>query len=100
MGEHSAPEPPIEPDAVPADAPPPTQSQHPWRATARTAFAFMVGFAPLAPVIVDASGVPAATPGVAAALAISAGVTRVLAAPQVNDFLQRWVPWLAAEPRG
>ena len=85
MGEHSAPE--------------STQTQYPWRAVARTVFAFVVGFAPLAPVIVDASGIPEATPGVAGALAISAGVTRVLALPQVNELLQRWVPWLAAEPR-
>lgn len=77
----------------------PTQSRYPWRATVRTAFAVTVGFAPLVPVIVSSSGIPAATPGVAAALAISAGVTRTLAVPQVNEFLLRWLPWLAAEPR-
>lgn len=86
MGEHS------KPDA--------TQSRYPWRAVVRTVFALVVGFAPLLPVIVASSGISAAAPGVGAALAISAGVTRVLAAPQVDAFLKHWVPWLATQPPG
>ncbi|MDV6276366.1 hypothetical protein R3Q06_22975 [Rhodococcus erythropolis] len=87
MGEHSKPE----------DA---TQSLYPWRAVVRTVFALVVGFAPLLPVIVSASGISAAAPGVGVALAISAGVTRVLALPQVDAFLKHWAPWLATQPPG
>jgi len=87
MGEHS------KPDGA-------TQSQYPWRAVVRTVFALVVGFAPLLPVIVDASGISTAAPGVGAALAISAGVTRVLALPSVDAFLKHWAPWLATQPQG
>lgn len=31
-------------------------------------------------------------------LAVAAGITRVMALPQVERFLARFVPWLAAEP--
>ncbi len=92
MGDHSL---PTDPTAVT----PATQTEHPWRATVRTVFAFLVGFLPLLPVIVSSSGIPESTPGIAGALAISAAVTRVLALPAVNDFLHTWVPWLAADPR-
>lgn len=80
----------------------PTQVKHPWRSTARTAFQFVIGAAPLAPVIYHAatSHDPGAATGLAAtALAISAGVARVMALPQVDAFLQRFAPFLAAAPR-
>lgn len=74
-----------------------TQSAHPWRATVRTVFAGGVGVLAMLPLIVDASGVPDSTPGLAGALAVSAGVTRVLALPGVNSWLRTYVPWLAAD---
>jgi len=85
-------------DAAVAAAPA-TQVRRPWRSTVRTVFQLVVGLAPMVPVIVQASGVEQASAGVAGALAISGGITRVMALPQVEAFLQRFVPWLAASPR-
>ncbi|WP_416565045.1 hypothetical protein [Nocardia testacea] len=75
-----------------------TQSAHPWRATVRTVVAGLIGLAAMLPIIVDATGLPASTPGLAGALAITAAVTRLLALPGVNDWLRTYVPWLAADP--
>lgn len=85
--------------AVAVAAAPATQVRRPWRTTVRTLFQLLVGLAPMLPVIVDASGVDEASAGVAGALAISAAVTRVMSLPQVEQLLQRFVPWLAAAPR-
>ena len=79
----------------------PTQVRRPWRATARTAFQGLVGAASMAaPVYVAAThhDAGAATGWAATGLAISAGVTRVIALPGVNDWLVRFLPFLAAEP--
>lgn len=76
-----------------------TQSKYPWRAVLRTAVAFVIGVVPMMPVLIAASGIPQTAPGVAGALAISAAVTRLLAVPQVDALLQKWLPILAAEPR-
>ena len=81
---------------MPEHAAPATQTRYPWRTTVRSGFQFVVGLAPMVPVIVDASGIPEGTAGVAGAIAISAGVTRVMALPAVDAFLQRFIPWLAA----
>lgn len=81
------------------DAAPATQVRKPWRATVRTAVQVAVGLAPMLPAIVDAAGVDDTAAPVAGALAISAGVARVMALPGVEAFLQRFVPWLAASPR-
>lgn len=75
-----------------------SQVRHPGHAVARTVFQLIVGIAPMMPVIVSASGLPQTTAGVAAALAISAIVTRVMAIPVVDAALEIWLPWLAAEP--
>lgn len=85
-------------DAAVAAAPA-TQVRRPWRSTVRTLFQLIVGLAPMLPVIVQASGVEETAPAVAGALAISGGITRVMALPAVEAFLQRFVPWLAASPR-
>lgn len=79
----------------------PTQSQHPWRAVARTALAVISALAVAAPSIVDAiTNGDASRLGATGAvvLAVSGGITRVLALPGVNDFLERFLPWLAAAP--
>lgn len=74
----------------------PTQVEHPWRATVRTVFAFVVGLCSVIPVIAATGGLGTG-PAVAQAVAIAGAVTRVLAMPQVNDFLAQVAPWLAAE---
>ena len=79
----------------------PTQTQHPWRAVARTAFAIIVALASMAPLVYGAATQhdPAAATGWAATgLAIASAITRVLALPVVNDFLTRFLPFLAAKP--
>lgn len=79
-----------------------TQSKHPWRAVARTVFAGGVSVAAMAPFVYEAATKhDAAQAGgwSAVALGIAAGVTRVLAVPAVNVFLQTYLPFLAAEPK-
>lgn len=79
----------------------PTQVRRPWRATARTVFAGIVAFAALLPFIVEASGLePEVYPWLGGILAVAAAVTRIMALPQVEAFLTRFVPWLAADPAG
>lgn len=75
-----------------------TQARYPWRAVIRTVFAGIVGFAPLLPAIVGASGLDQTSGLIGASLAISGAVTRILAVPGVNDFLDRFFPFLAAAP--
>ncbi|MGJ3403279.1 hypothetical protein [Glutamicibacter sp. Je.9.36] len=80
-----------------------TQSQHPWRATVRTILAVIVALSAMAPSIYSAAtqGSPEAATGAAAlALGIAAAVTRVMALPVVEEFFQRFVPWLAAGRQG
>lgn len=80
--------------------PVPTQVRRPWRATLRTAFAGIVGFLAILPFIVEATGLdPEVYPWLAGILAAAAAVTRVMALPQVEAFLQRFVPFLAATPQ-
>ena len=80
----------------------PTQTRRPWRTTLRTLFQALVGFAAIAPSIAaaveeatgyDLQGVPFVVVG----LASCAAVTRVMALPGVEDFLARFVTFLAAE---
>lgn len=73
----------------------PTQVKRPWRATFRSVFQAAVALATLIPYIV--SNFDIATEGkVAQMLAVSAVVTRIMADPRVEAFLQKYVPWLAA----
>lgn len=69
------------------------------RRTIRTAFQALIALAAAAPLIADAAGIPATAPGVGVGLAVAAGVTRVMALPPVEEFLERFVPWLAAHDR-
>ena len=80
-----------------------TQARHPFRAVLRTTVAFLIGFAPLAPLAYEAATNhnPEAATGVAAtSLAICAGVTRLLAVPQLEALLRKTpgLRWLAAAP--
>lgn len=74
----------------------------PARRVIRTVVAVIVGLAAIAPLIYQAAAGqdPAAATGLlAASLAIAGAITRVMALPQVEAFLRRFLPWLAAEPR-
>ncbi|MFI7003387.1 hypothetical protein [Nocardia sp. NPDC050175] len=73
----------------------PTQVAHPWQATARTVFAILVALASLIPVVAVAGGVDT-IPAVAQLITVCAAVTRILALPGVDDFLSRFLPFLAA----
>ena len=80
--------------------PVPTQVKRPWRATLRTAFAATIAIATLMPFIVEASGLdPQVYPWLGGILAVAAAITRIMALPQVEAFLQRFVPFLAATPK-
>lgn len=83
---------------TPLPPPPPTQTQHPFRTTLRTVFQAAVALAAVAGVLVEALGVDQTAPFVVAFLAVAAGVTRVMANPAVEVWLQKFIPWLAAEP--
>lgn len=74
-----------------------TQEQHPWRATARTIFAVVVSFAAMWPVVIEAADLHT-TEWAVASIAVSGAITRVMALPAVNEFLDRFLPFLAADP--
>lgn len=74
----------------------PTQSKHPWRAVTRTVFQVVIALASLLPVIAVAGDISTKA-GVAQVLAVCVLITRVMAMPEVNDFLRRFAPWLAAD---
>ncbi|MBM7083595.1 hypothetical protein [Micromonospora humidisoli] len=77
--------------------PAPTQTRHPWRATARTVVAGAVGALSLLPVVAVTAGVDA-VPAVAQAVVVAGAITRVLALPGVDAWLRTYVPWLATAP--
>lgn len=81
-------------------SPPPTttQGQFPWRATLRTVIAEVAALLPLLPVIAEQTGI-ATIPAVAAVLGASAAVTRILADPRMELWLERKLPAIAATPR-
>jgi hypothetical protein len=74
----------------------PTQVRHPWRATARTAFALLVALLPVVPEVVGGLHLDATTFG-AQTIAVATAATRVMALPVVNDVLTKL--GLGAEPK-
>lgn len=79
--------------------PTPTQVRRPWRATARTIFQALIALCVLFPVLVQTAGLEVdAFPWLAIPLAVAAAVARIMAHPQVEVFLRRFVPFLAADP--
>lgn len=76
----------------------PTQTKYPWRTTARTVFQAGIGLLALVPVVVTTSGVDSTAAGVTTVLAVTGGLSRVMALPGVNSWLERFLPFLAAEP--
>lgn len=76
-----------------------SQTRHPWRATVRTALAFVGGAAAGAPGLYTAvtnQSPEAATGAGLTALVVSAAITRVMANPFVNEWLTKF--GLGAEP--
>ncbi|MFJ6214993.1 hypothetical protein ACIQGZ_16905 [Streptomyces sp. NPDC092296] len=61
------------------------------RRTVRSTVQTALSLAAAAPLIVAASGIPETTAGVGAGLAVAAGVTRVMALPQVDRLLPAWL---------
>jgi hypothetical protein len=78
----------------------PTQVTRPWRATVRTVFQAIVAFAAMWGLMVPALGLDAGHPWVVASIAATGAMTRVMALPSVEEWLERFVPWLAASPAG
>lgn len=78
----------------------PTQVRRPWRATARTAFQAFAAMVVLFPILVEATGLEVEdAPWLAIPLAVAAAVARVMALPQVDQFLARFLPFLSAAGR-
>jgi hypothetical protein len=59
--------------------------------TLRTGLQTFLGLAAGLPLIIDASGIPQSTAGVAVAIAVAAGITRVMALPVVHQLLPDWL---------
>ncbi len=77
----------------------PTQVQYPWRSTVRTVFQVALGIAAMWALIIEAAGVDETAPILLSIGAFAAGANRVMALPAVNAFIDRFIPWLAAEPK-
>ena len=76
-----------------------SQVARPWRATVRTVLQALVGLCAAAPLVYEAAvqGDAATATGAAGTVLVVAGaVTRVMALPVVEEWLERFVPWLAA----
>ena len=79
-----------------------TQIARPWRTTVRSVFQGLVAFAAVAPMIYAAAFAhdPALATGWAATgLGVAAAVTRIMAMPQVDEFLKKFIPFLATQPK-
>jgi len=75
----------------------PTQTKHPVRAVLRTVAAGAVAALPLIPLALAGVHLDGTAVGVEI-IAVSGGITRLLAMPAVNGWLQQYVPFLAASP--
>lgn len=73
----------------------PTQVAYPHRATIRTTISAAIALIPVVYVVTDEFGW-SEIPWVASILAACAAITRVLSIPEVELWLQAYVPWLAA----
>lgn len=74
----------------------PTQARHPWRATARTTIAALIALLPALPEIAQELHI-STLPLVASILSITALITRVLAIPEVDRWVDRYAPSLSAD---
>jgi hypothetical protein len=74
-----------------------SQVAYPWRATVRTAVAAGVAAIPLVVVVLSGLHLDGTVWG-AWLISATTGMTRLMAVPQVNDWIRRWVPWLSPQP--
>lgn len=75
-----------------------TQERYPYRGATRTVFQMVVSLAAMWGVVVQAAGLPGWS-WVAISLAVAAGITRVMALPDVEVFLRKFLPFLSAAPK-
>ena len=73
----------------------PTQSLRPWRAVLRTLIISIIALIPFVQSAAVELGINE-IPWIAGTLVFMAGLQRALSIPQVELFLQRYAPWLAA----
>lgn len=72
-----------------------TQVANSWRTTVRTVFQVGLAFVTLLPVLLVTSGLDATVAG-AQVILVTGVVAKVMALPQVNGFIEAYLPWLAA----
>jgi hypothetical protein len=75
-----------------------TQERHSLRAALRTAFQMLVALAVLWPILIATLDLPDWA-WVGTATLVAAGITRVMALPEVEQFLRAFVPFLSAAPK-
>lgn len=73
----------------------------PWRRTLRTVFQALLGLAVMLPILIAQTGLNVdQVPWLAGVLVVCAAITRLMAIPAVETFLQQFLPWLSARGRG
>lgn len=75
---------------------PSSQNRRPWQTVARSTMTAILALLPILPTIAYSLDIET-IPVVAAVLAVSAAITRVLALPEVEAWLRDYAPWLAAD---
>lgn len=76
----------------------PTQLRHPRRTMFRTMFQAALAFALVWPVIVQELGLPDWA-WVGVSVGLCGVIARVMAIPGVEEFMRRFLPWLAVAPK-
>lgn len=74
-----------------------TQIQRPWRALIRTLLVAALAVLPMIPEVALTLGIEE-VPSVAVALTVAATAQRIISLPTVEVFLERYAPFLAADP--
>lgn len=77
----------------------PTQVKYSWKSTTRTVFQGFVGIAVMWVIIIEAAGIDKNIPIVASTLVFMGGTAKVMSLPQVNAWIEKFIPWLAPEPK-
>lgn len=68
------------------------------RRTLRTILQLVLGLAAGLPVLVHTAGLPSTLPGLGAALAVAAAITRIMAMPSVDNLLPGWLKMMPPAP--
>lgn len=77
--------------------PMPTQTDRPWRATFRTVIVATIGLLPILPYIATSARIDT-VPMVVTILGITTTIQRVISTPEVERWLEKFAPWIAADP--